>query len=71
MLKMVERPAMYQGHIPITETGGKCEVCGMEWWPRWPGCNDGCHPGRHLHVEPKKEEPKKELSTFDPDDWDF
>lgn len=47
-MKSIDRQALYQGYIPITQHGWKCEDCGTEWWPAFPGSNEGCYPVSHV-----------------------
>lgn len=58
-LIIVTRLTKYEGVRPIREHGYKCIICGLEWWPRYPGCNESCYPGEHHHGKSSHELLKK------------
>lgn len=64
----VERKALYQGHIPITQNGRKCAICGTEYWPDYPGCNRyyGPEKGYCCRTPSPKKEEKAEIKVLTP-----
>lgn len=64
MIQNITREVLYQGHIPVKENGYKCSVCGMEWWPPYPGCNKaGWVDWNHKHDPVKPPVAEQEIAV--------